>query len=216
MFFYERKYQLYIILGSPKCASLWARQGWSSIEQSLLATLNLIPGQKSMQSLQYDSAGAISLGRIGLNKKGLEKWIHDKALYPNRNAWSFHSNEIWAPGRTECGKLNLPPDLYFGFVNQCNYKAPEKLSFNPYIVLAGALDRGEAFDAAVASFASVLIERTFAVYHYSKQATWGRVTGLSSSFSNAIGDLLVSSIFKPGNSHADLPFPERISDYWQA
>jgi len=186
MRFYERQYQLITILGNPEGQPLWTRKKWSTIEPALLAILKLIPGPKSMQSLQYDGAKPVAFGRIGLNTAGLEKWIHDESQYPDRQQWLFHSNELWAPGRTACERLSLPPDLYFGFRNEAFYKPQNP---NPYIVLAGALDRGSAFSAAVAEFTTTLISATKALHHSSKKTTWGKAIGLS-SFTDAIGDLL--------------------------
>lgn len=212
--FHERRYRLHVILGNPKSEPLWKRQSWQAIEPALLAVLGLIPGPKSMHSDQYDNAGLVQRGRIGLNAKGLEKWIHDDANYPDRNDWAFHSNEIWAPGRTMCGKLNLPPDLYFGFRNEGIYREPQNLTFNPFIILAGALDKSAAFEQLVDELVKKLMSVTDAVYSYNKETAWGKGQG-SGGFSKAIGDLLTTGIFEGATTHSDSPFPERIEPYWQ-
>jgi hypothetical protein len=186
MRFDERQYQLITILGNSEGQPLCTRQQWSAIEPALLAVLKLIQGPKSMQSLQYDGDKPIAFGRLGLNAASLEKWIHDENQYPDRQQWLFHSNELWAPGRTACERLDLPPDLYFGFRNEGFYK-PQSPS--PYIVLASALDRGSDFNAAAKELATALISVTQAIQHSSRRTTWGQAIG-SGAFTNAIGDLL--------------------------
>ena len=189
MRFHERRYQLHIILGNSEYQPLWTRQTWVAIEPALSAVLELIPGQKFMQSLQYDGTKPIAFGRIGLNRTSLEKWIHDENQYSDRQQWLFYSNELWAPGRATCAKLNLPPDLYFGFRNEKFYDVQNPTS---YIILASSLARGSDFNAMVTKLAMTLISATHASQYSTKKTTWGQAIG-TSSFTNAIGDLLGSS-----------------------
>jgi len=217
MLLYERQYQLHIILGNQKSPSLWMPQGWRNIEKDLQKISEASRGATSLSSLQYVPDGEhmreAKFGRMSLSPNSYKKWVHDYGNFPERKQWKFHSVEMWSPGRTTCAKENLAPDFVFGIVNEDYYLRPQLVTFNPFVVVAGALDKGVEFVAKVDSLAAKLAKQTECVLHITKASAWGRE--YLSGHTDAIGDLLACSPFKPALAHADVPFIDRISDYWK-
>ncbi|GAB3835883.1 hypothetical protein GCM10028821_33300 [Hymenobacter jeollabukensis] len=217
MRFHERLYQLHIILGHPAAQPLWQPAGWHSILPALLAATKAARGPASLNLLQYEPNGQyfkdVKFGRLGLSASSEARWLHDYAAHPERQNWQFHLLGLWAPGRTTCGNQSLAPDLYLGIRNEAYYKQPAHLVFNPYVVVAGALDKGPSFRADVDHLAAVIARQTQAVFRHAKTISWGKPSG--SGFTNAIGDLLAASVFKPGPQHTATPSMDNLAEYWQ-
>ncbi|WP_133273433.1 hypothetical protein [Hymenobacter radiodurans] len=217
MHFHERLYQLHIILGNPQAPALWEPKCWHAIQDSLLRATKAARGSASLNSLQYEPNGQymkdVKFGRLGLSAISEARWLHDYTAYPERQGWLFHSLELWAPGRTTCNNQNLAPDMYLGVMNEGYYANLSNILYNPYIVLAGALDKEESFLASINQLATTLAQQTQAVFTHNKVIPWGNSSG-SNGFSKAIGDLLSSSIFLP-SKHTASPFLDRIEEYWK-
>jgi hypothetical protein len=107
----------------------------------------------------------------------------------------------------------MAPDIYLGVMNEGYYTATAQLTFNPYIVLAGATDKGTEFISIIAELAATMARQTQAVFKHSKTIPWGIASG--PVYTNVIGDLLASSVFKVGLRHNALPFLDRLDEYWQ-
>ncbi|RIY05570.1 hypothetical protein D0T11_20170 [Hymenobacter rubripertinctus] len=67
----------------------------------------------------------------------------------------------------------MPPDIYLGIINKAYYHSPATLTFNPYIVVAGALDKGTEFDLAINQLVAVITQQTHAVFTHEKLLPWG-------------------------------------------
>jgi len=194
MLFHERLYQLHIILGDKNQPALWEAKGWQFIRANLSKVTKAARGPASLNSLQYIPALGNKyldgkFGKLGLSEKAEKKWLHDYVNFPERKDWLFHSVELWAPGRTTCGNQNLAPDVYLGIANEGYYSNPAAVIFNPYLVLAGAVDMGEEYLSDVNNLATVICQHTKAILHIHKTIPWGK-SNLSSGFTDAIGDLL--------------------------
>lgn len=153
------------------------------------------------------------MGKLGISEKAEAKWLHDYSTFPERKNWLFHSVDLWAPSRSACANQGLAPDFYLGIANEAYYKIPSPFLFNPYIVVASAIDKGEEFNADVNNLASKLVEQTKSVLHIHKISPWGRACLLG--FTDAIGDLITSTVFKPGLRQVDIPLNDQIQDYWK-
>ena len=218
MRYHQRLYQLHIILGHKNEPALWELQGWQAIQANLLRVTKAARGPASLNSLQHTPISDneyvdAKFGRLGLSEKSDSKWVHDYISFPERKKWIFHSVELWAPGRTTCGNQNMAPDVYLGIADESYYRAFASIKFNPYIVLAGAVDKGEEFLSDVNSLATGISQQTKSVLHIHKTLSWGRSSG--SGFNAAIGDLLASSVFKGALSHSDIPLIDQIEAYWK-
>ena len=219
MLFHERLYQLHIILGDKNEPALWEPKGWHTIQASLLRVTKVARGPASLNSLQYIPALGNNyvegkFGKLGLSEKADKKWLHDYANFPERKDWLFHSVELWAPGRTTSANQNMAPDVYLGIANESYYSDPAATIFNPYVILAGAVDKGEEFLSDLNSLATVISQQTKSVLHHRKTITWGR-SYLGLGFTDSIGDLLTSSVFKPGLRSSELPLIDQVEDYWK-
>ena len=198
--------------------ALWEPQGWQSIQASLLRVAKAARGPASLNSLQYIPAlnnkyVEAKFGKLGLSEKAEKKWLHDYTNFPERMDWLFHSVELWAPGRTTCGNQDMAPDVYLGIANESYYQNSASTKFNPYIILAGAVDKGEEFLSDVNSLAVNISQQTKSVLHIQKKLAWGRDSGLG--FTAAIGDLLVSSVFRADLKHSNASMIDQIEDYWK-
>jgi hypothetical protein len=178
MLFHERLYQFHIILGNKNEPALWEPKGWQSIQASLLRVTKAARGSASLNSLQYiatpgDKYLDAKFGRLGLSEKSEKKWLHDYVTFPERKEWLFHSVELWAPGRTTCSNQNMAPDVYLGVANENCYSRPSAILFSPYIILAGAVDKGEKFLMDITNLAATISQQTKSVLHIRKISPWG-------------------------------------------
>lgn len=107
----------------------------------------------------------------------------------------------------------MAPDLYLGIRNEAYYEQPVHLTFNPYVVVAGALDKDAAFQADVEHLVASIAQQTHTVFTHTKTISWGK--SLGSGFTNAIGDLLAASVFRPGPLHTATPSIDMLNQYWQ-
>ncbi len=213
----DRKYLVYAVLGSRVAPPPWVERTWTHIFNALDCLIHVQRRAVAVRSTQLDSLTGtpnqrrISFGRIGWNELGSKRWTHAEngVLLSGRQA-AFLNCEMWAPSWSICGRDGLAPDVYFSMMSEPN----EKLSFSSTCLLAVASDLGqpdEAWQAADAIAATVQ-----AVFRAHCIRQWGGHLHDGMLRLNAINDLLVSGLFKPGQKHLALPSLAVLQGTWAA
>lgn len=209
MAFHDREYQVYVVLGQPSAPAPWVEPGWARLFDALDPIISAARGTAAVRSTQLGprpgspNQRGISFGRIGWNAQGSRKWVHgaDGRLLSGGEA-IFVSSEVWAPSWTTCEREKLAPDAYLA-ITSASYGSPQadsEIKFNSQCILAVASDIGKADQArgcaeAVASIVDAALRAQCV-------RPWGIAVGGGHGFySNAINDLHVTGLFKPGSRH---------------
>jgi hypothetical protein len=216
MSFHDRSYHLHVILGDPTHPRIWKWAVWPKIAQIVDPLIAGSRGSAAVRSYQRDGNGKwIRFGRIGWNAKGHQKWTHGSPTNDSDSkSWWFLNMELWAPSWTICRKEGVAPDVYFAFSNEGfeGFKGDySSLTFNPYLALGVAEQStvGKLCEDVAANLAQVLNARL----HAYQKRNWGLAVG-DFGFSDAIGDLMVSSVFKPGPVHRMQPSLDLFRGNW--
>jgi hypothetical protein len=203
MTFHNREYLVYVVLGHPTASPPWVERTWAQIFEALDPVIRMARGSAAVRSTQLGpgpgspNQRGIAFGRIGWNKQGSKKWTHseDGNLVSGSRA-EFLTSEVWAPSWSVCQREALAPDVYFA-MNGAVGGSPNRNgghAFNSYCILAVASDSGKADDAQKS--AEAVATAVHAVLRAHCVRRWGRVEG-----NNAINDLAVTGLFKPGPRH---------------
>ncbi len=143
----------------------------------------------------------------GLNAHGHKKWIHaSSASDVAADHPLFHSAEVWSPSWTICEREKCPPDIYFAIRNE-KTTASKVVVFNPTMMLAVAKDQSSHLTEQGARSAETAAEIVRSVLKVRCERPWGYHPGDP----NAIGDLIVSGLFKPGCQHQAPVSPSMLS-----
>jgi hypothetical protein len=165
-------------------------------------------GAAALRSMQLGPQGGspnqrkISFGRIGWNSRGSKKWTHaeDGQLVSGGHA-VFLNCEVWAPSWSACQGELLGPDVYFAVSGEsaASSKPNDQLNFGSTCIMAVASDMGQGDQArqTAESIASTLE----AMLRAHCVRPWSRSVGDGALHQNAINDLVVVGLFKPGPRH---------------
>ena len=216
MSFHERSFHLHVILGDPTKARIWEWVVWPKIAQVIDPLVTGSRGPAAVRSYQNGTDRKwIRFGRIGWNVNGHQKWVHGspRNVSESRNWW-FLNMELWAPSWSICRREGMAPDVYFAFSNEGfeGFKGDySTLTFNPYLVLAVAEQSvvGKLCEDVAANLTALLNARL----HAYQKRNWG-LPFSDFAFSNSIGDLMVSSVFKPGPVHRMEPTLDILDGEW--
>lgn len=208
MAFQDREYQVYAVLGHPTAARPWIERAWTPIFRALDPIIGVARDAAAVRSSQLGpkpgspNKRAISFGRVGWNEQGFKKWTHSKdgSLVSGGDA-VFLTCEVWAPSWTVCQREGLAPDVYFSMCSASGGSSnpSSELKFNSQCIVAVASDMGNA-DQVRAS-AEAIASVVDAVLRAHCVRRWGVAFGGTGGFSNAINDLAVVGLFKPGPRH---------------
>jgi hypothetical protein len=216
MSFHDRKYEVFVILGNPATEPAWIEPKWKSISEILNPLVQQARGSAAVRSSQMRAGTGspnqrgISFGRIGWNEKGHEKWIHSSS---NNIGNEFISTEVWCPSWTSCEREGLAPDVYVAIRNEKS--APtQQVTFNPIFILAVALDADVQIVSKAQSSAEMISETLNYILRVRCARTWGVRFG-NMGFTNAIGDLFVGGLFKPGPRNQKPPSIEMLEGSWE-
>jgi hypothetical protein len=185
----------------------WVERTWSQIFGALDPLIHTARDAAAVRSTQLSRESGppnqrkISFGRIGWNKAGCNKWTHaeDGRLLSGGHA-AFLNCEVWAPSWSVCEREGLGPDVFFSVSSEStdSSKASGTLNFNSACILAVASELGQPHEVSKTadSFASVV--QAVIRAHCVRQ--WGHVRD-GAHHLNAINDLVVAGLFKPGPRH---------------
>ncbi len=200
MAFHTAIYDTYVVLGSPDAAPLWRwKLGNGCGRRSILDSS--CTGNPAVRSTQFlpKLTGVVKFGRLGWKEADHQKWCHGSPANKDASrSWKFHSLEVWAPAWTACERENLAPDVFLSIANESFAGGSrEALSFNPVVVFAVVAELARQQPSEVSAAVSALHELTSAKLIGYKSRPWGKACG-SDGFTNAIQDLTLSGLFKPG------------------
>jgi hypothetical protein len=205
MAFHDREYDVYVMLGGPRATPPWVERTWTAIFHALDPIVRAARGAAAIRATQLGpgpgspNQRSISFGRIGWNDKGSRKWTHseDGRLASGGDAEFMHC-EVWAPSGAVCERERLAPDVFFA-TSAASHPSPDfrsELKFNSQCILAVASDRGEVGQARTS--AEAVASAVEAVLRGRCVRPWGIADPRYSGYSNAINDLAIVGLFKPG------------------
>jgi hypothetical protein len=209
MGFHTRRYIVDVLLGDPAAEPLWSSTAWSAVVGSLDPLMSSARGKEAVRSLQYSLRKPVRFGRIGWNAVGHQKWTLGGPL-PSSAGRVFSSVEAWAPSWTICERDNCPPDTFLYVQNEAAIFS-KGASFNPTVLLATAEDC-EALREPRVEAVQALVSWTRPLLHVWKARTWGNSSTVG--FTDAIQDLVVTGLFKPGKRHSGVPTVDIFSEPW--
>lgn len=223
MAFHDREYDVYVVLGGPSAPLPWVQSAWGDISAALDPLMQAARDRPAVRSVQLGpkpgspNQRSISFGRIGWNDQGARKWCHSEngQLVSGGGAY-FQASSVWAPSWTVCERENLAPDVFFSIDNPSPFspKAGDAIKFSSTCILAVASDL-EPNCGEPARQSSVAISTTLqAVARGHCARPWGRSIGGSASFSDAINDLGILGLFKPGPVHVEQPSLAMFRGSW--
>ena len=214
MSIYDRQYDLYVMLGNPAAEPAWAEPVWRTISSALDPLIQSARDKAAVRSTQLKpgpgSPRAISFGRIGWNERGHKKWIHSSGAHDTGIV--FISSEVWAPSWTICKREGCLPDTYFAIRN-AQLKPEQQVSFNPVVLLAVALDQSSHLLEQGRESAETIAQTLSSVLRVQCKRPWGYRSG--EIYTNGIGYLTVSGLFKPGPRHQGEVSVSLLNGTWE-
>jgi len=220
MSFPDRQYEIFAILGDPEVDPLWIASRWQKIATLLDPAVHRARNSAAVRSTQVrkrpDSSQlkAVSFGRIGWNDKGHAKWTHPDSTGADGLADTrFINVEVWAPSWSTSVKEKLAPDFYFAVRNERSL-GQSLVAFNPVVIIAVATDQGQEAVSEGESIAKAISDEVNAAVRGHCVRPWGRRVG-SQSYADAINDLCVTGLFKPGPRHQHPVSLDLFADRWE-
>ena len=210
--FYDRQYTVFVVLAGPTAQALWSSFIWSRLATALKLFTESPRGKSTIRTLQYSQDGKpVPFGRLGWDERSHAKWTHhDAGSDPRR----FVHVEAWAPSSNQCSKENLAPDFYLAIANeQLLGPAKKQFLFNQRILVALATDRIPSVHAHLKSVVQKLAKDVSAPLLVQTERPWGLPTG-SGGFTDAIQDMLIGHLFKPGDPHSRPLDLATFSELW--
>jgi hypothetical protein len=225
MAFSDREYEVYAILGGPTASPPWVHATWGEVYVALDPLIQAARDRSAVRSTQTgpkpgsSKQRTISFGRIGWNEQSAKKWTHreDGQLASGDPAY-FMTSEVWAPSWTACERERLAPDAYFAIRNESDFAARAKeskaVNFSSTCILASASDLGpESIAQARRSAEAIATVLQAAARGYCVRP-WGRRIEGSGSYTDAINDLFIIGLFKPGPRDTEPVSLAMFKDTW--
>ena len=211
--FYDRDYQVFLLLPGPAAPELWKAANWKVFEEAINPYMASPRGKASLRTLQYSSIGKpISFGRLGWDSKSHAKWVHQDS---GKESTRFAHLEAWCPSWSQSKKDDRAPDFFFAIANETRLgRADKKLLFNQRLICAIAKDQGmEAVNELERRLAR-LGRQLSAVVFARTARPWGLSLG-GGGFTSALQDMVISHLFKPGDPHTRPLNQESLSEAWE-
>ncbi len=204
MSFHERSYEVYVVLGSP-ASSPWVKGSWSKISAALDPLLKMARGRAAIRTDQFQPGSGslnqrfIRFGRIGWNARGFDKWVHaTEGTLSSGLPAEFYSCEMWAPSWTICQREHRAPDVLFAIRREATSAS---LKFGSICLFAVASDIASLAADQSRRSARIIATTVDAVLTGYCSRPWGYDSKLPGSFTDALNDLYVVGLFKPGPRH---------------
>lgn len=133
MTFYDREYEVRVLLGHPAVIPPWVQPIWDQVAEAPDPLIRSARDRAAVRSTQLlagpgaPSQKAVSSGRIGWNKQGASKWTHrESGRLISGNFARFMTCEVWAPSWSACERRGRPPDIFFALCNEVRSGDPSK------------------------------------------------------------------------------------------
>lgn len=224
MAFYDRDYDVYVILGSPDLPPLWHWDRWQIIVDLLAPFANVPRGKAALRGYRMIPNPSKpgfkkdqGLGRVSWDRKSQEKWaFFSPTTQYDSPHWLFSSIEAWAPSWNVCVRENLAPDFFFNMQNELRVvRSGTRLVFNPIITLAASYTLDEKyrddFRKAATSIASFVMSPLF-VY---RMRPWGYSWSLGGGgFTDSLNGFPYAGLLKPGDRHSQPPSLALFREPW--
>ena len=209
------EFDTYVFLGDPAMPPLWRWSAWQQVAPAMDPVIQAARGPASVRSTQNlpQRAGTVKFGRIGWKEADHQKWTHESPrTLAESSTWEFLNAEVWAPAWTQCEREHWAPDVFLSISNEAI--VARAVSFNPVVVFAVATDLAQRNGASLAGAISRLAELLAPKLSGFVQRPWGRSVR-NVGFTNAIQDLHISGLFKPGDRHKKPVALDMLSGTWQ-
>jgi hypothetical protein len=203
MAFHTALYDSYVFLGDPEAAPLWHWELWQVFAPVVDPLLGSTRGKVAIRSTQCRPGGkeTVKFGRLGWKETDHQKWTHGSPTPPrNAEACLFLDVELWAPTWTQCEREGRAPDVFLSISNESELGRSDHLLFNPVVVFAVTSELADREQALIAPVLGALRTLTSAKLVVQSRRPWGKQVG-SVGYTNAINDLHVTGLFKPGPRH---------------
>jgi hypothetical protein len=217
MFFYEREFKAYVILGNPNSKPIWHWNQWRAFAAQFDPIFAACRDKALVRSGQFniDSRKELKFGRLGWGPKSEAKWVHASPFTAEvSKQWLFLFTEASAPSLAACGRDGVPPDFFIVVSNEEYVTRQIPVQFNPRIFLAIAKDLPppihQQVEAAVRLTSRLVNARLVATI----QRPWGFKFG--SGFTHAIQDIAHGGLFKVGQPHTRPVDLATLAETWQA
>jgi hypothetical protein len=125
------------------------------------------------------------------------------------------SLELWDPSRSRCEARDSVPSVFFGLRNEAALHPGESLAFNPYVLLAVASKGSSRRFSSARAAALSIAGRVQAVLKAVGVRPWGRPFGRDGGFADAVGDMMITDVFKLGNPHTQIPSLDVLKEEWK-
>jgi hypothetical protein len=219
MAFHTADYDAYVVLGDPEASPLWQWKVWKRFFPAFDPLIQAARGKPAVRSTQYlpNQAGTVKFGRVGWKDADHQKWCHGSPTNKDASkSWSFLASEVWAPAWTMCERENLAPDVFLSITDESlggDYR--KDLLFNPVVVFAVLTELALRQPNEVRAAVTALRDLASAKLVGYNRRPWGKPAG-SVGFTNAIQDLGVTGLFKPGPRHKGEIGFHLFADKWGA
>ncbi len=216
MSFFNRQYEVFVVLGDPSGEPVWTEPRWERIADIFDPLIQKARNRAAVRSTQLSigpgspNQRAISFGRIGWNAQGHKKWVHASTM--GEGAF-FMSTEVWAPSWTTCERQGRAPDVYLAVHNEQSVPE-EQVSFNPLFIFALALDEDTRIVSHGKSSAEALATLLGSLLRVRCIRPWGYRFG-DVGYAAAIGDLHATGLFKPGPRNQRPLSPVMFEGSWE-
>jgi hypothetical protein len=192
-------YHVYAFCGDPDTTPIWHWHQWQKIAPQLEALLAECRGLGGIRCLQYTPNGEeLKFGRLQWSEKNNGKWTHGSPNSLANDSTLFLNMEMWVPSANQCQKENSPPDVYLMINNEGNDAALENLSFNPLFLLVIKKDIAQKHGALVSALTQAIKVTTQPKLLAFQERIWTAHKLKTGERTNAINDIGVTGIFKPG------------------
>jgi hypothetical protein len=219
--FHERDYDVYAILVGLEASRPWLAGCWRSISEATSSVFSAARDRPGIRSTQLGGVAprmrSISFGRIAHDENGAAKWTHQKdGQLLSGGAAHFLSSEVWAPSWNACERDGKAPDVYLCITNEelsPSSGGAETLKFSSKCIFAVACDLGETVRRDGRRAAKVLSTLLASPLSAACVRPWGSTAG-GNSFTNAINDISMSGLFRPGSRHETRPSLSLLKGDW--
>jgi hypothetical protein len=214
--FFDRQYEVFVVLGDPIAEPAWSGPKWQRIASIFDPLVQKARDRAAVRSSQLSigpgspNKRSISFGHIGWNADGHEKWVHDTQT---SERVEFISTEVWAPSWSTCQRQGCAPDVYLAMRNEQSSPG-EQVRFNPIFIFALALDQDSQIVSRSRSSAEDLATLLGSVLRVCCVRPWGyRFADVM--YTDAIADLYVTGLFKPGPRNQQSPSLDMFIGKWE-
>jgi len=219
MTFSNRLYEVFVVLGNPSNDPAWAEPTWQQLAAAIDPLTHSTWGSAAVRSTQLankpgsPNQRGISFGRIGWNKNGHRKWVHQNGHKDEGR--EFCSAEMWSPSWMNCQSEKRYPDSYFSMFNEKS--VTQNAAFNPTFLLAVAQDldpellkQSRSCAMRIADILAALLRvRCHRKWAVGRDETTGR-------WVNNINDLTISGLFRAGRRHNQPVTTTLLDGVWEA